>query len=116
MAITLDQLRDAGGVLASLTSAAAHRVVSGEKLTMAETKTFVQAVKEAGADVAHGKPAIVPKETYEARSAICKACDVFDPIKGQCVRAKGGCGCYMPAKAKLARASCPLGKWQRWTA
>jgi len=42
---------------------------------------------------------------YQARWAICMACDQHDA--GRCRT----CGCFTGAKVRVARESCPLGKW-----
>ena len=41
------------------------------------------------------------------RMEICKACPHLNSL-----RMCGKCGCFMPAKTKLAWASCPIGKWE----
>ncbi len=44
-------------------------------------------------------------ELSEQRMAICKGCEF---LKARiCMK----CGCLMPAKTKLNRAGCPIGKW-----
>ena len=43
------------------------------------------------------------------RLAICARCPLFN--RGVCDRSKGGCGCYMPIKARFAQATCPKGRW-----
>lgn len=40
------------------------------------------------------------------RLAICTGCPEFLATQ-QCRK----CGCFMPVKARLTHASCPLGKW-----
>jgi hypothetical protein len=42
---------------------------------------------------------------YQARWAICMACDQHDA--GRCRT----CGCFTGAKVRVARESCPAGKW-----
>ena len=42
------------------------------------------------------------------RIGICKSCPELTRIK-TCSQ----CGCFMPAKVRLMRSSCPLGKWKR---
>lgn len=39
----------------------------------------------------------------------CRACDRFIAPTSQCRE----CGCFMVVKTTLARAECPLGKWNR---
>jgi hypothetical protein len=43
----------------------------------------------------------------EERFNICKSCPRIIPVTNQCRE----CGCFMFAKTKLLKASCPLGKW-----
>lgn len=49
-----------------------------------------------------------PSEVSDERINICNNCDNYNQPVGICKK----CGCFMPAKSKLARAKCPLGKWQ----
>lgn len=42
---------------------------------------------------------------YRDRWAICMACDQHDA--GRCIT----CGCFTGAKVRVARESCPVGKW-----
>lgn len=55
---------------------------------------------------------IVQEPVYASRSAICEACEAWDPAgwfgSGQC-KAKG-CGCTR-FKRWLATETCPRGKW-----
>lgn len=41
------------------------------------------------------------------RFDICKACPELISLTSQCKK----CGCFMAAKTKLEKATCPLGKW-----
>lgn len=43
------------------------------------------------------------------RLEVCKRCPVFN--NGWCDRERGGCGCYMPAKAQIDTATCPKKRW-----
>jgi hypothetical protein len=45
----------------------------------------------------------VAKERY----SICKSCPELIKMTTQCKK----CGCFMFAKTKLEKATCPLGKW-----
>ncbi len=49
----------------------------------------------------------VTEEEKNKRLDICKACPELVKLTTTCKQ----CGCFMAAKAKLAEASCPLGKW-----
>lgn len=46
-------------------------------------------------------------ELSQERYAICKACPELIKLTTQCKK----CGCFMKAKTKLEKATCPLGKW-----
>lgn len=48
----------------------------------------------------------VPDEVYRARLDICSNCPAFSS-EGVC----NECGCFMPVKAGLTSASCPIHKW-----
>lgn len=41
------------------------------------------------------------------RFSICEGCPELIKFTKQCKK----CGCFMKAKTKLEKASCPLGKW-----
>jgi hypothetical protein len=41
------------------------------------------------------------------RFSICQKCPELIKLTGQCKK----CGCFMAAKTKLEKATCPLGKW-----
>lgn len=43
------------------------------------------------------------------RLDICKRCPLFN--NGFCDARKGGCGCYMPIKARFEGAKCPQKRW-----
>jgi len=47
------------------------------------------------------------KELANTRYAICKVCPELIKLTSQCKK----CGCFMIAKTKLEKATCPLGKW-----
>ncbi len=46
---------------------------------------------------------ILSKERY----GICRSCPELIKLTKQCKK----CGCFMIAKTKLQKATCPLGKW-----
>ena len=50
----------------------------------------------------------VPAEISDERLNICKSCEEFEHTLSRCKK----CGCFMIAKTKVARAKCPIGKWQ----
>lgn len=47
------------------------------------------------------------EQTIAARRAICEPCEVRNQTANVCT----ACGCYIPAKTALAKATCPLEKW-----
>jgi hypothetical protein len=49
----------------------------------------------------------VEEEISKERFSICKICPELIKLTTQCKK----CGCFMAAKTKLIKATCPLGKW-----
>lgn len=47
------------------------------------------------------------EEISKERYSICQSCPELVKLTKQCKK----CGCFMFAKTKLAKATCPLGKW-----
>lgn len=47
------------------------------------------------------------EELSKERYSICQACPELVKLTKQCKK----CGCFMYAKTKLEKATCPLGKW-----
>jgi hypothetical protein len=45
----------------------------------------------------------------DSRLAECDDCPHFGPRSGLC----GVCGCYMPIKARIPIAECPIGRWSK---
>ena len=46
-------------------------------------------------------------ETANKRYEICHTCPELIQLTKQCKK----CGCFMAAKTKLEKATCPIGKW-----
>lgn len=46
-------------------------------------------------------------ELAEERFSICQSCPELIKLTHQCKK----CGCFMSAKTKIEKATCPLGKW-----
>lgn len=44
---------------------------------------------------------------YKERLSICKTCEYYIKSAHMCKE----CGCFMPAKAKIAKLRCPKDKW-----
>lgn len=53
----------------------------------------------------------VSEQVAAERYSICLACPELVSLTKQCKK----CGCFMSAKTKLAKASCPLEKWAQET-
>ena len=51
---------------------------------------------------------VTPRKIYWRRIEICKNCSSCDQKQKRCME----CGCFIPAKAKIAVEACPLGKWE----
>ena len=49
------------------------------------------------------------QDIVKQRMDLCNGCPELVQMTRQCSK----CGCFMPAKTKLANAECPLGKWSR---
>ena len=47
------------------------------------------------------------KNLLAERLEICKVCPSFNKLTVGC----NECGCFLKMKAKMERATCPLGKW-----
>ena len=52
-------------------------------------------------------PELSEQELYDKRMEICKGCGHYDKRNVK-VRA---CGCFLKAKARFKKPSCPLDKW-----
>ena len=53
----------------------------------------------------------VPKNIYEERISICKACVYYFKPTGQCKR----CLCFMKVKARISTQECPQKYWSKTT-
>ena len=53
----------------------------------------------------------VPNNIYEDRMAICKSCDHYSSVLGNCLK----CGCFMRIKSRISLLSCPINKWTKTT-
>ena len=51
-----------------------------------------------------------PLKVIQNRRDICNTCDLYD--FGICDQEKGGCGCVLAWKVRVASESCPKGKWE----
>ena len=53
----------------------------------------------------------VPNDVYEDRITICKSCDYYFKLTGNCKV----CLCFMKVKARIAPQECPKKYWQKTT-
>lgn len=65
--------------------------------------TIVNVVK----DALTGNLKFVSKQTSSYRMFICQGCPAYNPKWKKCTV----CGCFMPLKTKLVKASCPMENW-----
>jgi hypothetical protein len=63
-------------------------------------------IKDLAKDALKGDIQISSDELAKTRYAICQTCPFLKESK-KCAK----CGCFMPIKTKLIRASCPIKKW-----
>jgi len=52
-------------------------------------------------------PTMVSENIRDDRLNICNSCEHSMKSINVCSK----CGCFLPAKTKLARSGCPIGKW-----
>jgi hypothetical protein len=50
----------------------------------------------------------VDKKTFNERLDICRSCDYYLPLLGNCAV----CKCFMRLKCSISKLSCPKDKWQ----
>jgi hypothetical protein len=79
---------------------------------MSEKKTAWQKYKENLGDtrpwdLVNPETEWASDEVAEERYSICKQCPELIKLTKQCKK----CGCFMVAKTKLEKATCPIGKW-----
>jgi|TARA_R100000482_G_scaffold124726_1_gene78672 signal transduction histidine kinase len=53
----------------------------------------------------------VANEVYKERMSICKSCEHYLSLLGNC----GICKCFMKVKSRIAPMECPKGKWLKTT-
>ena len=58
-------------------------------------------------DLIRGDTEWASESDASERYSICKACPDLIKLTNQCKK----CGCFMVAKTKLQKATCPIGKW-----
>ena len=58
-------------------------------------------------DLVVGDLEVADKETVATRIGICNTCEMCNSTLDLCTI----CGCYIPAKVRLAKATCPIENW-----
>lgn len=58
-------------------------------------------------DMSKGRNVFCPSNIVNERMSICNGCPEFVTNTSQCKQ----CGCFMSAKTRLKKSSCPIGKW-----
>lgn len=62
---------------------------------------------DAAKNLVTGNLEIATDEVIIKRNAICDACEAKNHLANVCT----ACGCFLPAKVRLAKSSCPMEKW-----
>lgn len=70
-------------------------------------KGLSETVTDSLGEMSKGRPVFVDSGVQSNRMAICNSCPEYISSTSQCRR----CGCFMSAKTRLKKASCPIGKW-----
>ena len=55
----------------------------------------------------HGEGVLVTEDVYINRMNICKGCEFFRQNDSRCSK----CGCFMEAKTRFVKTTCPIEKW-----
>ena len=58
-------------------------------------------------DIVTGKLKFASRKLAKERYTECTTCEVRDKTLNICTI----CGCFLPAKTKLEKSTCPMGKW-----
>lgn len=58
-------------------------------------------------DLVTGKLKFAARSVREDRQTLCDDCEVRDVKKNVCT----ACGCWLPAKVRLAKSKCPMELW-----
>lgn len=72
-----------------------------------DTKTEPYGAKDVALDLLKGQARYASDQVSEARMQTCRTCPEFRTVMRVC----GACGCYLPAKVKFEKSSCPKGRW-----
>lgn len=58
-------------------------------------------------DAITGKLKFAPQHIIDDRRSICNSCEVRNELVDVCT----ACGCFLPAKIRLTKSTCPLELW-----
>lgn len=81
------------------------------KLKQKMEQVAAEAEEKAASIVGGGWKLTVPPEISAQRYSICDSCEFLYKITNTCKK----CGCFMKLKTTLAKASCPIDKWDTYT-
>lgn len=70
-------------------------------------KGFLGSAKDVISGAVHGENVLVTEDVYVNRMNICKACEFFRHVDSRCSK----CGCFMEAKTRFVKTTCPVEKW-----
>lgn len=72
-----------------------------------QLKGLSDTVVDTVGDMSKGRNVFCPPDIIQQRMSTCNSCPDFVRSTTQCRQ----CGCFMSAKTRLKKASCPIGKW-----
>ena len=72
-----------------------------------QLKGLSETVVDTVGDMSKGRNVFCPNNIVSERMSICNGCPDFVTNSSQCKQ----CGCFMSAKTRLKKSSCPIGKW-----
>jgi len=62
---------------------------------------------DAAKDLVTGNLELSDTETIVKRNTICDGCEAKDKLANMCT----ACGCFLPAKVRIKKSTCP---WEKW--
>lgn len=72
-------------------------------------------LRDVAKDIIKGDLKITPEELSRKRLSVCESCPEYGKNRNQTGMVNSQrcslCGCFMPVKVKLVRATCPANKW-----
>ena len=71
-------------------------------------KGFIGSAKDVITGVVQGEGLLVTEELHNHRMNICGGCEFFRLEDKRCSK----CGCFMEAKSKFIKTTCPIDKWE----